>query len=323
MKRSHLSKYCTFYENSTKDVIDTVIENCRKFGSDGILGHRTSLPVTSKSAQWWKRLKSTKQGREVQKMATTVLEKRQEHEDVVHSSIPKFWERLCSGFDAIAKFVEEQSSNLDDDMKNILRTDLEKETILYYFALAPIENKIPKSTWDDRWISIEKLTKKAIEESLKRMLRKPIDFDVSIPSESVSKETDHALLQIPGEREVVIWNLSTLYDKDVISAMVKEGMTLVTSTVLGDEFDINKIQSLRQISGVVLLCENEEQESHAKELKRQVDAVESAEKEPVDISGSDDDDVPLVEILKKRKTSDQQAEKPAKKIKSVSRGKRN
>ena len=333
MKRNNLSKYCAFYENTSTEVVDAVIENCKNYGSDGILGHRTSLPFTSSTGKWWKKLKGSDHGRSIQKMAVKHLEDRQEHQDAVHSSIPKYWDRLTEGTQAISKFKQEQLESLDEEMMEILKTDLaDQSTLLHLYSLAPLEAKIENSTWDERWITLESLTKRNIEESLKNLLRKPIDFEVMIDVDSDSEEEEIAPPTIPKTNEVVIWNMVNLAREDVTAAMVKEKIVMFTTAALKATNSVTRIFDLAQEVGVVLICRGEEEEKRALSFKKRIESNEmtlDTLSVAMDGEGSDDDDVPLVQVVKrkkaladlskKRKERSLQGEGPRKKAKKVAK----
>ena len=310
LRRDHLTKYCTFHDNTTEEVIDLIINNCKEHGSDGVLGHRTSLPLTSATGKWWKKLKGTKEGQATQKNAIFHLVDRQQHEKSIHSSIPRYWDRLSAGSDAIEKFRGEHFEKLDSDMKELLRTDLkEKESLLYYFALAPVESKIEKSTWDDRWISLEALTKKSIEESLRKMLRKPMDLEVEVENDSTSDD-GISPPEIPKQNEFVIWNLSSLAREDVIASIATDKIAIFNAMTLEVPQARSDLKSICNNYGVVLACNGAEQERVVKRFKSELE-MDRSEKQStitvpaVNISESDDeddDDVPLVEAIRRKRS---------------------
>lgn len=252
-------------------------------------------------------------------MAMKLLEERQEHENGIHARIPKYWERLASGSQALMKFKEEQAENLDEDMIEILKTDLaESNTILYYFALAPLESKIENSPWDKRWNAMDSLTKTSIEESMKKLLRKPIDFEIEI-NEEFSSDEEIAPAQIPKRREVVMWDMLSLAREDVIAAMVKENIAIFSVSALRTAGALAIIKNLREELGVVLVYKGAEEEEEVLAFKDRVndntDAGAETSSQSTTISDSDDDNVPLADIVRRRKAAI--ADKP-KKRKSAS-----
>lgn len=247
-------------------------------------------------------------------MAMKLLEERQEHENGIHARIPKYWERLASGSQALMKFKEEQAENLDEDMIEILKTDLaESNTILYYFALAPLESKIENSPWDKRWNAMDSLTKTSIEESMKKLLRKPIDFEIEI-NEEFSSDEEIAPAQIPKRREVVMWDMLSLAREDVIAAMVKENIAIFSVSALRTAGALAIIKNLREELGVVLVYKGAEEEEEVLAFKDRVndntDAGAETSSQSTTICDSDDDNVPLADIVRRRKAAI--ADKPRK-----------
>lgn len=240
-------------------------------------------------------------------MAMKHLEERQEHEDGIHAKIPKYWERLVSGSQAILKFREEQAENLDDDMMEVLKTDLvASNTLLYFYALAPLESKIKNSTWEDSWNAMECLSKKNIEDSLKRMLRKPIEFEMAVNEESSSDE-EIAPPEIPKCQEVVTWNMLGLAREDVIAAMVNERIAIFSASALQTAGALAIIQNMRKELGVVLIHKGEEEKKKVSAFRERlldiVDTGAETSSQSTNLTDSDDDNIPLGQIAMRRKVA--------------------